>query len=168
MRPRVVHFLAILVGLTVAIPVDAQTESLVEQLEARMQADLDLWSEGDVDALTTQGGSIAGFGYRTRDPRGADGSPTSWSRENLTQFFNSLEYYDLELNELHAEEYGDVVVTWGFFTEDFQHIGRAPERYIVRFSSTMIRRDDGTLTTVLNHRDIQPFDERGIYTPRFR
>ena len=82
-------------------------------------------------------------------------------------FFASLEYYDLELEEMHTAVYEDVVVAWGFHTEEFQHRGRDPESYRVRFSMTMLREDDGSLRTILSHRDIQPFGEQGRYVPRF-
>ena len=70
------------------------------------------------------------------------------------------------LDEFHTATYGDVVVAWGFFTEDFKHHGRDPEVVKVRFSSTMMRGDDGRLKMIPAHRDIQPFGADGRYIQR--
>ena len=90
------------------------------------------------------------------------------SREVVSRFFESLEYYSATLNEMHTAAYGDVVVAWGFFTEDFKHHGCEPEIYQIRFSSTWIEGDDGELLKILNHRDIQTFESEGRYIPVHR
>lgn len=168
MRGRIGCLAALVASVTVSVAVAAQTDSLVAELESLYRTELAEWSSKDIDAITSRGNALAGFGYRLEARRGVPGGLTKWSPDFLTTFFNSLEYYHANLKELHAEAYGDVVVAWGFLSEDFKHRGRRPERYTVRFSETLRRGADGTLLTILSHRDIQPFDESGRYIPRYR
>lgn len=169
MKLRVAIFAALVAGILVPREAGAQhTDSLTRELGARMRAEFALWSAGDIDAIVSRGESVAGFGYRSRAARGVPGSPRSWTPEVLKPFFDSLEYYNLELNTLYAEAHGDVIIAWGFFTEDFKRRGHDAERYLIRFTDTLLRKEDGTLASILNHRDIQPFGDDGRYLPRPR
>jgi hypothetical protein len=146
--------------------VRAQDAAVAAEVEASYRAALAAWAAADVDAITSGGGSAAGFGFRSLAPRGVDDPEAPYARALLQAFFASFEYYNLELEEIHTAVYDHAVVSWGFHTEDFKHRGREPERYRVRFSMTLLREDDGRLRGVLSHRDIQPFGDEGRYVPR--
>ena len=149
-------------------PLEGQVEPLAAEVEARLRASFAAWSAGDIETITSGTGSATGFGFRSVAPRGAEDPAAGWSREVLSRFFGSIEYYNARLDEIHSAVHGDVVVAWGFFTEDFKHRGRDPEVYRIRFSGTWIRGQDGQLRSVLNHRDIQAFDTQGRYVPDYQ
>jgi hypothetical protein len=98
-----------------------------------------------------------GFGWRTRNPR--VGESREHQLETIRPFFASVEYYRITDEEIHTAVDGDVGLAWGFFTEDFQVRGRAPERIRVRFTTAFKREGDG-LRQVLFHRDAQLFDDQ--------
>jgi ketosteroid isomerase-like protein len=107
-----------------------------------------------------------GFGYRTaavRDlaARGADGH-----RRAIKQFLDSMEYYHLKFQELHTSVEGDIGLAWGVFVEDFKTKNRPPETAHVRFTLTL-KKERGRWSSLLMHRDIQPFDEQGRYLTQF-
>lgn len=123
------------------------------------------WSAGDRKAITeASDGFTIGFGFRTREARGSDPIPKAAIRRAVDGLLDSMVYYRTDVEELHTRAFGNVVVAWGFHTEDFQVRGRAPERIRVRFSTTAIKTADGW-RELIGHRDAQPFDERGIYLP---
>ena len=155
-------FTVVILGV-VDIPAGAQSSTLGAQAEADFVASLAAWGAGDVEVIASSGGSAAGFGFRSIAARGAEAPEAGWNPELLKSFFDSLEYYELSSDEIHTAVHGDVVVAWGFFTESFRHRGGEPEVVRVRFSSTMMRGDDGRLRTILAHRDIQPFGADGRY-----
>jgi hypothetical protein len=161
----------LIIFATLGSPLVAQDDQLSSEVAAAMQAGLDEWNAGDIDALVSgnpTGSPAGGFGYRSMAPRGIQDPVAGQLRSALTQFFDSVEYYRATVEEVHAREYENVVVAWGFFTEDFKHHGRNSELYRIRFSTTLLRDDAGQLRTIMSHRDIQPFDERGGYLPRPR
>ena len=71
-----------------------------------------------------------------------------------------MDYFRIELNELHTAVDGDVGLAWGFHTEDYKLKGQAPAKVRVRFAMTL-NYERNRWRTLLYHRDIQKFDERG-------
>ncbi len=144
-----------------------QVESLEAEAEALIRAAYAAWDAGNVDAIVDGAeGLTAGFGFRTLAPRGTQELPAAALKAGLQAFFDSLEYYDLAIDEIHLAQHDDVVVAWGFHTEDFQHRGSEPERVRVRFTATLKQTADGELRTILTHRDIQAFGDNDRYISR--
>ena len=112
----------------------------------------------DVDAVVRLDPPAPGFGYRDLQIRPA-GRPV---REGLKAFFASMDYYGIELNEVHTSVDGDVGLARGFFTENFREKGRTPEKVLVRFTQTLKFGPDGWRTRLF-HRDVQAFDQKGKY-----
>ena len=75
-----------------------------------------------------------------------------------------MDYYRVTVDELHTDVVGDVGMAWGFYTEEFQLKGRAPERVRARFSNAW-KRDPSGWHLLTYHRDAQPFDSSGRYMP---
>jgi hypothetical protein len=108
------------------------------------------------------GWSGAGFGFRTFSARRA--TPGASTDRGIESFAALMDYFDIELVELHTRVDGDIGLVWGVHTEDFRLKGRSPERIRVRFTNTL--RWDGTgWRNLLYHRDAQPFDTAGWYVP---
>jgi hypothetical protein len=137
------------------------------QVDQQVRASLTVWNTSDpMRILETPGpgGNFGGFGfgYRTRLHRAGQ------SREDelaiIRSFLAAVEYYRVTVDEVHAALDGDVGLAWGFFTEDFQVRGRAPENVRVRFT-TVLKREAGTWRQIMFHRDAQPFDDSGSYIP---
>jgi hypothetical protein len=139
---------------------------LAQEAEAFIRAGYAAWNEGDLEAISSRSRSRAGFGFRNVAARGTQDPEAGPSPGVLRSFFDSFEYFNVSIDEIHTAVYGDVVVAWGFHTEDFKHRGMDPEVVKVRFSSTVIRGENGQLRTILGHRDIQPFDAEGRYIPQ--
>jgi ketosteroid isomerase-like protein len=116
------------------------------------------YTSHDVDAIVRLDPPAPGFGYRDLQMR-AINRPV---REALKAFFGNMDYYRIELNEIHTAVDGDVGLAWGFFTEDFRQKGRSPERLRVRFTQTLKYEPNGWRTLIF-HRDVQPFDQQGKY-----
>lgn len=142
-----------------------QDQALNEEAEALIRARYEAWNSGDQEAIVQNAGFTIGFGFRTLAPRGTEVVSPQRLAQAVRMFFESMEYYRLKLDELHTTVHGDVVVAWGFHTEDFKARGRNPEKVRVRFSLTMKKSQDG-FDTLLSHRDIQRFDAEGRYIPR--
>jgi hypothetical protein len=78
-----------------------------------------------------------------------------------------LEYYRIIPGETNTVIDGEIALVWGYHVEEFKHKGMPAEKVRVRGSSTRKRGEDGRWTTLLSHRDIQPFDEDGTYIQTF-
>jgi hypothetical protein len=156
--------LVIALGL-LATEGNAQVDPLATQAEEYYRRALAAWADADIDAIASRQGARVGFGFRGLAPRGVDDSSAGFQVALLHKFFDSMEYYNLRLDEIHTAVHGNVVVAWGFHTEDFKQRGKPPEVHRVRFSFTAIAGEDGQLRQVLSHRDIQPFDDQGRYIP---
>jgi ketosteroid isomerase-like protein len=104
-----------------------------------------------------------GFGYRQLKARSAD-VPVPAQLDTVKAFLASVESYRVTLDEVQTEVEGDVGLAWGFYTEEFRHNGRNPEKVRVRFTFTF-KYERGDWRTLLYHRDIQKFDEKGAYLP---
>lgn len=134
-----------------------------DELVAQIKSGFDAWSAHDVDRILAEsdgaGGGL-GFGFRTKGVR--VGGTAEEERQLLTAWFGSLEHYRVEDVDMDCSTDGDIATVWGFFTEDFAHIGQDPERVRVRFSM-VLRRQGGQWLPVWNHRDIQEFADDGFY-----
>jgi ketosteroid isomerase-like protein len=157
--------LALVFSVQAQIPERAQgiTPSDVEQ---QVRASLAAWNAGDLDRIVDTPGLSnndgIGFGWRTKDPR--VGESREYQLETIRPFFATVEYYRITDEEIHTAVDGDVGLAWGFFTEDFQVRGRAPEKIRVRFT-TVFKREGGRLRQILFHRDAQSFDDQSNYIP---
>jgi len=79
------------------------------------------------------------------------------------RFVDSLERYEGTVEELNVAVDGEIGLAWGIHVADFQHKGSPPERTRVRFTMTLRKVEDGQWRTLLEHRDVQQFDENGQY-----
>jgi ketosteroid isomerase-like protein len=118
---------------------------------------------GDMQAAAQLDGKV-GFGFRTTAWRGRLGVDT-WVGM-LKKWWDSLEYFRAELEELSTSSDGSVGFAWGFHGEKFKVKGRPDEQVRVRFSH-VYKKDGDKWQCIMYHRDIQPFDEDGRYVPRF-
>jgi hypothetical protein len=143
------------------------TEALEQELRSGLIKQIDAWNRRDFDAMDWEASYPRGFGYRTKAPRIPSDIPQENRRQLLEDFFNMFKYYKIELEDFNVVVDGDVGLIWGFFVEDFQEVGKPPERNRVRFSATGRRIENGRWVTLLGHRDIQPFDEKGQYIRKY-
>ena len=67
------------------------------------------------------------------------------------------------VEELNIRVEGDLGLVWGFFVEDFKVKDRKPECVKGRFSMTLRYYEDKSWRILMGHRDIQKFDEQGMY-----
>src|SRR5712692_190764 len=132
-----------------------------EAVEQHLRALYSVWATGDpVKILAAAEPQGAGFGLRSLAPR--TNRPRDVEIEELRSFFNRVEYWRANLDELHTAVDGDVGLAWGFHTEDFKVRGREPEKVRVRFTLTLKKEATGW-RHLLFHRDVQQFDEKGRY-----
>jgi ketosteroid isomerase-like protein len=150
----------LLTGLVSSATAQSPTVADVEQ---RVRAEFAAWNTQDTTAIVEMGLGGTGFGYRTRAGRGVPGTKAA-AMAGVRAFFAAVEYFRVSLDELHASVEGDIGIARGFYTEEFQMRGRAPEVVRARFSVAMRRAGD-EWRTLLYHRDAQPFDEQGWYIP---
>jgi hypothetical protein len=135
----------------------------LEKLRAIGNASRDAWNQHDVDAILATGKG-EGFGFRTREARLASaGGPQP--NDALRAWFDSLEYYRIvdATEDVRVDQ--DTGITWGFFTEEFQHVGVPAERVRVRFTNVW-QRDGVGWRLIWSHRDAQDFEEDGSYQRR--
>jgi hypothetical protein len=133
------------------------------------------FNKNNIDNIdATHLGSFRGFGYRTKYPRiPGDVPPLQYDQyiKGYVQFvknwLKTMKYYSSKIEVLHVAVDGDIGFVWGFYINDFQEIGKPPEKYKVRFSSTLRRTEDGSWIQLMEHRDIQNFDETGQYIPNY-
>lgn len=147
-----------LFGIVLSASAQPPTPGMVEE---HMKAWYAAWASKDPDTVARIEPPANGFGFRALAPRSL-ATPRAENLERIRNFFVSMEYFRIELNELHTAVDGDVGLAWGFHTEDFKIKGQAPEKVRVRFSVTL-KRERNSWRTLFYHRDIQPFDERGRY-----
>jgi hypothetical protein len=132
-----------------------------EQLRALLRRVSAAWVNQDVDALTTEGGSLRGYGYRVRDARLPAPDPMA-GRTTLAAAFQTYEYFRIVDEHVNVLVDGDAAIVWGFFTEEFQNTDQPPEVVRVRFSNAAVKRD-GDWKFIWGHRDAQVFDDTGRY-----
>ena len=162
--PRMISAVLILVALFLGSAPAASAQTITtSDVEKWQRADIAAWSSHDATRIVElEGPGGFGFGYRTTASR------TLASKEEylatIQKFFASLERYRITEEEIHTSVDGDIGLAWGFFTEDFQVRGRAPETVRVRFTVT-VKKEAGGWRQLLFHRDVQPFDGTGSYIP---
>jgi ketosteroid isomerase-like protein len=130
-----------------------------EMVETHVKEAIAAYDSNDVERIVKADPAAIGFGYRVLGARPSDAS--IWSN-GLKAFIAGADYYRIQLDEMHTDVDGNIGLAWGFFTEDFKLKDRSPEKVRVRFTYTY-KYDQGTWRTLLYHRDIQKFDERGRY-----
>lgn len=136
------------------------------EVEQGFRASIEAWNSNDPAKIanTKEAGGF-GFGYRTRDPREDHaGRSREQTIARIKKFFADKDYFRITVNQIRTAVDGDFGLAWGFFTEEFQVRGKAPERVTVRFTSTY-RKDKAGMRQLLYHRDAQPFDTKGYYIP---
>ncbi len=139
----------------------AQSTTLEKELETRILAGYEAWNRADLDSI--KGGQLGGFGFRTKAVRTHNNLADDVRRQRLEAWFDKMEHYEIEVEDLQVSVVSDIGLAWGFHVEDFQVKGRPPERIRVRFSGTYRRAEDGQWQKLFFHRDIQDFDENGRY-----
>jgi len=145
----------VLIGLSQNGVAQTLTASMVEK---HIEAILAAYTAHDSEAIARLDPAAPGFGFRTLQARRSDRPYI----DALNSFFANQDYYRIELNEVTAEVHGDTAVAWGFWTEDFKEKNRSPEKVRVRFTFTL-KYEGNAWRTLLYHRDIQKFDEKGAY-----
>jgi hypothetical protein len=143
------------------------TEALEQELRSGFIKQIDVWNRGDFEAMDWESSYPRGFGYRTEAPRIPGDIPQENWNQLIEDFFKMFKYYKIKPEDFNVKVDGDIGLIWGFFVEDFQVAGKPPERNRVRFSATARRIENGRWVTLLGHRDIQPFDEKGRYIPKY-
>src|SRR5262249_27457560 len=130
--------------------------------ESHVKETIAAYDSHDVERTVKADPAAIGFGYRELNARPAD---TSAAYSNaIKAFFARKDYYRIRLDDIQTDVDGNIGLAWGFYTEDFEQKGRKPEKVRVRFTFTY-KYDQGTWRTLLYHRDIQKFDDKGRYVP---
>ena len=159
-RVRNCTWMLLLLCLPVASPTEGATR---EEVAEAVRSGYASWDSGDVDAiLNMHDPKAVGFGYRTAPGREWSTLGEEENKRRLERFYEQMEYYSIELEELHTSVEGDVGLAWGVHVEDYKVKGRPPEKARVRFTLVLRNSAEGW-RRVLYHRDIQPFDEHGRY-----
>ncbi len=164
---QLVRCVVMMVLVSAALVCEARGQKLTPaEVERNFRAGIEAWNSNDPAQIADSerlGGF--GFGYRTRDARIED---STGSRERtiaaIKKFFADKDYFRITVNQIRTAVDGEIGLAWGFFTEEFQVRGRAPERVTVRFTST-VRKNKTGMRMLLYHRDAQPFDAEGHYIP---
>ena len=120
------------------------------------------WNAGDIDAVAKIDVDAVGFGFRTAPWRDRNTAGVDGHRQGYKTFLDGLESWHTEIEELHTSLEDDVGLAWGVHTEHFRVKGREPEKALVRFTMAL-KRNAETWRVILFHRDIQQFDEQGMY-----
>ena len=140
--------------------------SLEQDLRSFYTNQMDALNNRDVDTFLV-GFNRRGFGYRTMAPRTANDIPQSSMKQVIEEWFETMKYIKVELKDFDVVIDGNIGLIWGYYVEDFQEVGKKPERNLVRFSETRRRTEGGHWETMISHKDIQPFDENGQYIPKY-
>jgi hypothetical protein len=135
-----------------------------KEIAAIVRKELNAYDSRDVKSIVALYENIVGgYGWRTFGWRDyAFDSERPDFQKGVTDFFESHEVIDGELTELHTWSEDDVGLAWGIWTEAFQHKGSPPAKANVRFTFTFKKNSDGW-HQIMFHRDIQPFQENGIF-----
>jgi ketosteroid isomerase-like protein len=120
------------------------------------------WHTRDVKTIAGMEARAGGFGFRPLARRDHAALGESAYSRRIEQFFDRLDYYRLEIQELETAVEGGVGLAWGVYIEEFREKGHPPERARVRFSKVLNQGANGW-EVVMYHRDIQPFDSDGNY-----
>jgi ketosteroid isomerase-like protein len=140
----------------------AYANTLKQELRSHIEYEFEAWNNKDFDKIVSMGYAV-GFGFRSREPRKKDVNPES-IRTDLKTWFDTIEYYKITPEEINILIDGsDIGLVYGFYIDEIKHKGQTPEKYRVRFSETYRKGKDGKWHMLLYHRDIQHFQENGLY-----
>ena len=141
---------------------ELNAETLEEELKNYIEENYEAWNNKDFDKIVSMGYAV-GFGFRSRTPREKVVNPES-IRTDLKTWFDTIEYYRITPEEINILIDGeDIGLVYGFYIDEVKHKGQTPEKNKVRFTVTCRKGKDGKWHTVLYHRDIQRFQENGLY-----
>ena len=143
----------------VSTPIDLTPKDV----ERRIRHEWEVWNSGDPDAIAANYSAPWGFGFRTREPRVPLPTKEAY-RHSVEQWQNTLDYYRIELDELHTTADGDVGIAWGYYHEEFQPKGGTPQVHHGRFSE-VFKKDANGWRSLFYHREATPFDKNGRYVP---
>ncbi|NKB32434.1 MAG: hypothetical protein GKR91_04985 [Pseudomonadales bacterium] len=107
-----------------------------------------------------------GYGFRAINPPiqlSESDRRTLWNT-----FFDSMEYYNIAIEDIEIETIGNVGVAWGYHSEKFRMKSGEEESLRVRFSFTVLKSDTGQTKIVLGHRDVQEFNAEGRYVRQIK
>jgi len=120
------------------------------------------WDNKDTDGIVKAIQGSCGFGIRGRDWRDTSYHTEERMRIGFEPWLVKMEYLvhtDYDLNTWSEEDIG---LAWGFYTEEFKHVGEPPEKVHIRFTSTYKRVGDSWVL-VMTHKDMQDFNPDGSY-----
>ena len=164
MRRLLVYiFVLSLFGISSATAQDS--DSRENELRTYVIKHLEKYNNEDFDNIDW--GNNCGFGYRTKFIRMPRDIPWEVTLQRVKGFLKTMKYHNRKLEYFHVAVDGDIGLVWGFIVEDFQIIDKPPEKYRIRFSKTFRRTEDGHWMKLMEHRDIQNFDETGQYIPNY-
>lgn len=164
---RTIGVISISLLSQLALGQDATSPITGAEIEAQVARELAAYANYDYELIASKKyGLDPGFGFRTITARpDFSNLPVAMIENSMKEFFDSLEYYILNVEEIQTSVHGDTGIAWGVHIEDFQIKGKEPERHRVRFTYAFQRNESGELYAILGHRDIQEFDEDGQYIP---
>jgi len=135
-----------------------QNEEIAEYLRKELVA----WNSKDADSIAEIIAHIkCGFGWRAESHR-EHSNPTEEMKKRINKFLNTMERYQIDMDELHTWAEDTIGLAWGVWYERFKQKGQPSENARVRFSVTFQKNSDGW-HIIMYHRDIQPFNEDGRY-----
>ena len=121
------------------------------------------YGNGDVDLIARERlGLEPGFGFRTLAPRNWPEDEAA-ARKATEDFLGWLQDYRGWVEDYSVELHGNVASVWGTHCEEFGIEDQPKKLYRVRFTMTLLKDSTGAIRTILGHRDIQDFDETGVY-----
>jgi ketosteroid isomerase-like protein len=120
------------------------------------------WHTRDIPTILAMEAQAGGYGFRPLARRDHAARSEADSRQILERFFDRMDDYRLEPEELQTSVIGEIGLAWGIYIETFQEEGHPPERARVRFSKVLTQGPQGW-QVLLYHRDIQPFADDGRY-----
>ena len=144
-------------------PLGSYSGTLEEELKAHIEYEFEAWSNKDIDKIVSLGYAV-GFGFRSRAPRHSKDFKPEAIRTDLKTWFDTIEYYKITPEEINILIDGDDIgLVYGFYIDEIKHKGQTPEKNKVRFTFTYRKGKDGKWHTLLYHRDVQRFQENGLY-----
>lgn len=84
------------------------------------------WDTHDIKTILAMEARAGGFGFRQLARRDHVAIGEQRYGQILERFFDQMEYYRLQPEDLQASVAGDVGLAWGVYIEEFQEKGRPP------------------------------------------
>ena len=142
---------------------ESSSGTLEQELRSHMESTYEAFNNKDIEKIVSLG-FAGGFGFRNQAPRHLKEFTPEHIRERLKIWFDTIEYYKITPEEINIVLDGsDIGLAYGFFIEEVKHKGQPPEKIRVRFSETYRKGKDGKWRQLMGHRDIQRFQENGLY-----